>query len=138
MLNIRAVQHRGAYRLWVQFNDGTEGEIDLASLLPGGGVRPAARSHAFRGSARGSRHSDDRVAEWRGLRTRVLACTPRVRRPRVTVTAAADRSSWCLPQRRGEALAAAALRDLLDRQEAGFEAAANHVVAKNAELYRLA
>lgn len=35
-----------------------------------------------------------------------------------------------------EALAAAALRDLLDRQEAAFEAAAEHVVVKNAELYR--
>jgi antitoxin FitA len=35
-----------------------------------------------------------------------------------------------------EALAAAALRDLLDRQEATFAAAADHVVAKNAELYR--
>jgi hypothetical protein len=35
MLNIRAVRHRGAYRLWLQFNDGTEGEIDLASHLHG-------------------------------------------------------------------------------------------------------
>lgn len=35
-----------------------------------------------------------------------------------------------------DALAAAALRDLLDRREADFEAAAAHVVEKNAELYR--
>jgi len=35
-----------------------------------------------------------------------------------------------------EALAAAALRDLLDRREAAFESAATHVVAKNADLYR--
>lgn len=35
-----------------------------------------------------------------------------------------------------DALAAAALRDLLDRREAAFEAAAAHVVEKNAELYR--
>ena len=35
-----------------------------------------------------------------------------------------------------EALAAAALRDLLDRREAAFEAAAAHVIEKNAELYR--
>lgn len=35
-----------------------------------------------------------------------------------------------------DALAAAALRDLLDRREADYEAAAKHVVEKNAELYR--
>ena len=35
-----------------------------------------------------------------------------------------------------DALAAAALRDLLDRHEAEFEAAATYVVEKNAELYR--
>ena len=35
-----------------------------------------------------------------------------------------------------DALAAAALRDLLDRREADYEAAAEHVVEKNAELYR--
>lgn len=33
-------------------------------------------------------------------------------------------------------LAAAALRDLLDRREAAYEAAAAHVIEKNAELYR--
>lgn len=35
-----------------------------------------------------------------------------------------------------DALAAAALRDLLDRREAAYEDAAAHVVEKNAELYR--
>lgn len=35
-----------------------------------------------------------------------------------------------------DALAAAALRDLLDRREAAYETAAAHVVEKNAELYR--
>lgn len=35
-----------------------------------------------------------------------------------------------------DALAAAALRDLLDRREATYETAARHVVEKNAELYR--
>lgn len=35
-----------------------------------------------------------------------------------------------------EMLAAAALRDLLARREADFEAAATRVLAKNAELYR--
>lgn len=34
-----------------------------------------------------------------------------------------------------EALAAAALRDLLDRREAAFKAAAEHVEGKNAALY---
>ena len=35
-----------------------------------------------------------------------------------------------------DALAAAALRDLLDRVEPDFETAAAHVIEKNAELYR--
>jgi hypothetical protein len=35
-----------------------------------------------------------------------------------------------------EILAAAALRDLLDRREDEFEAAAAHVLEKNGELYR--
>jgi hypothetical protein len=35
-----------------------------------------------------------------------------------------------------EDLAAAALRDLLAQREAGFQAAATRVLAKNAELYR--
>jgi hypothetical protein len=35
-----------------------------------------------------------------------------------------------------EILAAAALRDLLDRREDEFEAAAAHILEKNRELYR--
>jgi hypothetical protein len=35
-----------------------------------------------------------------------------------------------------EALAAAALRDLLERREADFEVAVERVLAKNEELYR--
>lgn len=35
-----------------------------------------------------------------------------------------------------EALMALALRDLLHRREAAFDAAAQHVVEKNTELYR--
>jgi predicted transcriptional regulator len=35
-----------------------------------------------------------------------------------------------------ETLAAAALRDLLDRRDADFETAATRVLEKNAELYR--
>ena len=45
------------------------------------------------------------------------------------------RKSWRDPGG-AEALMAAALRDLLARREAAFEAAAQHVVEKNAELYR--
>ncbi len=35
-----------------------------------------------------------------------------------------------------EALAAAALRDLLDRREAAYETAARYIVDKNTDLYR--
>jgi len=35
-----------------------------------------------------------------------------------------------------DALAAAALRDLLDRREAAYESAARHVIDRNSELYR--
>ena len=35
MLNVQAVEYRGAHRLWLRFNDGTEGEVDLAAHLVG-------------------------------------------------------------------------------------------------------
>jgi hypothetical protein len=35
-----------------------------------------------------------------------------------------------------DALAAVALRDLLERREAAYETAVHHVVEKNADLYR--
>lgn len=35
MLNVRSVQYRGGYRLWIQFTDGAEGELDLREQLVG-------------------------------------------------------------------------------------------------------
>lgn len=35
MLNVSEVQPRGDYRLWLRFNDGAEGEIDLRNYLTG-------------------------------------------------------------------------------------------------------
>jgi hypothetical protein len=35
MLNIEAVEYRGTYRLWLRFNDGVEGEVDLGAHLHG-------------------------------------------------------------------------------------------------------
>ena len=35
MLNVQALEYRGAHRLWLQFNDGAEGEVDLGAHLQG-------------------------------------------------------------------------------------------------------
>lgn len=35
MLNIQALEYRGAHRLWLRFNDGAEGEVDLGAQLQG-------------------------------------------------------------------------------------------------------
>ena len=35
MLHVRAVEYRGGHRLWLQFSDGAEGEVDLAQSLDG-------------------------------------------------------------------------------------------------------
>jgi hypothetical protein len=35
MLHIRNVQYRGGHRLWLQFSDGVEGEVDLGTSLEG-------------------------------------------------------------------------------------------------------
>lgn len=35
MLNIQALEYRGAHRLWLRFNDGAEGEVDLGIHLQG-------------------------------------------------------------------------------------------------------
>ena len=34
-LHITAAQYRGQYRVWLEFNDGSAGEIDLESSLEG-------------------------------------------------------------------------------------------------------
>ena len=40
MLNVREVQYRGGYRLWLQFTDGTDGVVDLAAHLVGPVFQP--------------------------------------------------------------------------------------------------
>ena len=35
MLNVQAIEYRGGHRLWLRFNDGAEGEVDLAAHLVG-------------------------------------------------------------------------------------------------------
>ena len=40
MLNVREVEYRGGYRLWLRFTDGTEGEVDLAAHLVGPVFQP--------------------------------------------------------------------------------------------------
>lgn len=35
MLNVQVLEYRGAHRLWVRFNDGAEGEVDLGAHLHG-------------------------------------------------------------------------------------------------------
>lgn len=47
MLNITAVECRGAHRLWLRFSDGTEGEVDLASHLQGTVFEPLRDARVF-------------------------------------------------------------------------------------------
>jgi hypothetical protein len=47
MLNVREVNGRGEYRLWLRFNDGAEGEIDLREHLIGPGFEPLRDPIAF-------------------------------------------------------------------------------------------
>jgi hypothetical protein len=35
MLNVQALKYRGGHRLWLRFNDGAEGEVNLAAHLVG-------------------------------------------------------------------------------------------------------
>lgn len=35
MLNVRKVEYRGGDRIWLQFSDGAEGEVDLREHLTG-------------------------------------------------------------------------------------------------------
>ena len=41
------VEHRGGYRLWLQFQDGVQGEIDLEPLLTFRGVFEPLRDPAY-------------------------------------------------------------------------------------------
>jgi hypothetical protein len=47
MLNVREVTVRGEYRLWLQFNDGAEGEVDLREHLIGPVFEPLRDPVAF-------------------------------------------------------------------------------------------
>jgi hypothetical protein len=47
MLNIQALEYRGAYRLWLRFNDGVEGEVDLQAQLQGPVFVPLRDPAAF-------------------------------------------------------------------------------------------
>jgi hypothetical protein len=47
MLNVREVNVRGEYRLWLRFNDGAEGEIDLREHLIGPVFEPLRDPIAF-------------------------------------------------------------------------------------------
>jgi hypothetical protein len=41
--DVEEVQHRGGYRLYLRFDDGVEGEIDLAEVFPFDGVFAALK-----------------------------------------------------------------------------------------------
>ena len=47
MLNVREVNVRGDFRLWLRFNDGAEGEIDLREYLTGPVFEPLRAPVAF-------------------------------------------------------------------------------------------
>ena len=47
MLNVREVNVRGEYRLWLRFNDGAEGEVDLREHLIGPVFEPLRNPVAF-------------------------------------------------------------------------------------------
>jgi hypothetical protein len=47
MLNVCDVKVRGAYRLWLRFSDGAEGEIDLGQQLTGPIFQPLRDPSAF-------------------------------------------------------------------------------------------
>jgi Protein of unknown function (DUF2442) len=43
LADVQEVQHRGGYRLYLRFDDGVEGEIDLAEVFPFVGVFAALK-----------------------------------------------------------------------------------------------
>ena len=47
MLNVCDVKVRGAYRLWLRFSDGAEGEIDLGHQLTGPIFQPLRDPSTF-------------------------------------------------------------------------------------------
>ena len=49
MLNVRSVAYRGGHRLWLQFSDGAEGEVDLGAHLTGRVFEPLRDPAVFAG-----------------------------------------------------------------------------------------
>jgi hypothetical protein len=47
MLHVTEVQPRGGYRLWLRFDDGAEGEVDLGPELEGPIFEPLRDPHVF-------------------------------------------------------------------------------------------
>lgn len=65
MLNVREVKVRGGFRLWLRFNDGAEGEVDLREHLTGPVFETSARPGHLCGRTSRSGDPHDCVAQWR-------------------------------------------------------------------------
>ncbi len=61
MLDVVAVRHLHDYVLWLRFDDGTQGEVDLRAALWGEMFEPLRDGDAFR---RVSVNSDSGTIEW--------------------------------------------------------------------------
>ena len=46
-IHVEEVKHLGGYRLWLRFNDGSSGEIDLSNDLTGPIFQPLKDEEAF-------------------------------------------------------------------------------------------
>ncbi|MEO0443344.1 MAG: DUF2442 domain-containing protein [Pseudomonadota bacterium] len=47
MFHVRSVRHIAAYKVWVSFDDGTEGEIDLEGCFDGPMFEPLKQVETF-------------------------------------------------------------------------------------------
>ena len=47
MLHIKSVRYISAYRIWVAFDDGTDGEVDLNEYLEGPVFEPLRKKEIF-------------------------------------------------------------------------------------------
>jgi len=61
MLNVTAVRHQRDFVLWLRFNDGREGEVDLGAELDGPVFEPLRDPVLF---AQARVHSDLRTVVW--------------------------------------------------------------------------
>ena len=52
LVNVIKVEARGAHRLWLEFDDGARGEVELAGFLTFAGVFEPLRDPAYFGQAR--------------------------------------------------------------------------------------